>query len=431
MIKSLDLKPIKTALFTNEIALATDKEILRLVNFPGPKLMKILSISLTFNFFLFKNLIINSTNLSKFSLLFICLLVYDCLSAMITKTILSLAASIIKFIFIYLFFLNAYAETVNKKYEPEEKGILALMYHRFEENKYPSTNIKIDIFKKHLKIIRANNFSILNPKNFELEFNKVSKEKKILITIDDAFSSFYLNAWPILKKDRIPFILFVSTESVGKKGYMNWDEILEISKEDFVFIGNHSHSHEYLVKYNFEKFEEDIIKSIKIFKNKLGYNSKFFSYPFGEYTLEQKNYITKNFDYAFGQHSGVIDLNKDKYELPRFPINEKYGDLERFEFLINLLPIQYKNIIPEEKFLLDTNNPPELIIEFFKDQPKVDKINCFSNEGGEWKNSKLKYKENKIEVIFLEKFLPRRGRINCSMQDKDGWRWFGSQFTLN
>ena len=39
--------------------------------------------------------------------------------------------------------------------------------------------------------------------------------------------------------------------------------------------------------------------------------------------------------------------------------------------------------------------------------------------------------KDKIEVIFTEKFLPRRGRINCSMQDKDGWRWFGTQFTLN
>ena len=27
------------------------------------------------------------------------------------------------------------------------------MYHRFEENKYPSTNIRIDDFKKHIKII--------------------------------------------------------------------------------------------------------------------------------------------------------------------------------------------------------------------------------------------------------------------------------------
>ena len=350
---------------------------------------------------------------------------------MIAKTIFSLAASIIKFIIIYLFFLNAYAETVNNKYEPSEKGILALMYHRFEENKYPSTNIKIGVFQQHLSIIKENGFSFLNPKNFDLEFSEVSEEKKILLTIDDAFSSFYLNAWPILKRDKIPFILFVSTESVGKKGYMSWNEIVEISNEDFVFIGNHSHSHEYLVKYKFDKFKEDIVKSIKIFKENLGYSSKFFSYPFGEYTLEQKKYITKKFDYAFGQHSGVIDLNKDKYELPRFPINEKYGDLERFKFLINLLPIQYKVIIPEEKFLLDANNPPKLVIEFFKDQPKIDKINCFSNEGGVWKNSQLKYKKDKIEVNFTEKFLPRRGRINCSMQDKGRWRWFGTQFTLN
>ena len=350
---------------------------------------------------------------------------------MITKTIFSLAALIIKFIIFYLFFLNAYADTVNKKYEPDEKGILALMYHRFEENKYPSTNIKIDVFQEHLNIIREYNFYFLNPKNFELEFNKVSKEKKILLTIDDAFSSFYLNAWPILKKDKIPFILFVSTEAVGKNGYMSWDEIIEISKEDFVFIGNHSHSHDYLVKYNFEKFKKDIVESIKIFEKRLGYNSNFFSYPFGEYSLEQKKYISKNFDYAFGQHSGVIDLNKDRHELPRFPINEKYGDLERFKFLINLLPIQYKIIIPEEKFLLENNNPPNLIIEFFDDQPNIDKINCFSNEGGEWKDSELNYKKDSIKVIFTEKFLPRRGRINCSLKDKDGWRWFGTQFTLN
>ena len=31
----------------------------------------------------------------------------------------------------------------------------------------------------------------------------------------------------------------------------------------------------------------------------------------------------KNFTFAFGQHSGVIDVNKEKYQLPRFPINEK------------------------------------------------------------------------------------------------------------
>ena len=305
------------------------------------------------------------------------------------------------------------------------------MYHRFEENKYPSTNIKIDAFKKHINIIKDNDLEFLNPRKFDYEFNRVSKKKKILITIDDAFSSFYLNAWPFLKKNKIPFLLFVSTETVGKRGYMSWEQIIEISKEDFVYIGNHSHSHEYLVKYEYEDFKKDIDKSIEIFEKKLNYNPNFFSYPFGEYSLKQKKYISKKFDYAFGQHSGVIDLNKDKYELPRFPINEKYGDFERFNFLINLLPIQYKVLTPDDKFLLDINNPPQMTIEFFSEQRNINLINCFSNEGGNWKNSKLEYKKNKIDILFTEKFLPRRGRINCSMNDKDGWRWFGTQFTLN
>ena len=61
------------------------------------------------------------------------------------------------------------------------------------------------------------------------------------------FSSFYKNAWPILKKKKIPFILFVSTREVGAFNYMTWEQIREISKEDFVEIGNHSHTHEYLV----------------------------------------------------------------------------------------------------------------------------------------------------------------------------------------
>ena len=89
--------------------------------------------------------------------------------------------------------------------------------------------------------------------------------------------SFYENAWPILKKKKIPFILFVSTEPVGKSGYMNWDQIKDVSSYDFAYIGNHSHTHEYLLNFSHIEFEKDIKNSIKIFKNNLGYNPIFFS----------------------------------------------------------------------------------------------------------------------------------------------------------
>ena len=65
-----------------------------------------------------------------------------------------------------------------------------------------------------------------------------------------------------------------------------------------------------------------------------------------------KLYIKKYFKYAFGQHSGVIDVNKNPYELPRFPINEKYGDLERFEFILKLFPIPYKNLKPKVRVVI-------------------------------------------------------------------------------
>ena len=72
------------------------------------------------------------------------------------------------------------------------------MYHRFDENKYPSTNIKINDFKKQIEIIQNNNIKFINPKNFDVALNKNKKERKILLTIDDAFSSFYENALPFI-----------------------------------------------------------------------------------------------------------------------------------------------------------------------------------------------------------------------------------------
>ena len=303
------------------------------------------------------------------------------------------------------------------------------MYHRFNEDKYPSTNIKMDIFKKQINIIKDKKYSFENPKDFDLNFNNPKTKKKVLITIDDAFSSFYNHAWPYLKENKIPFILFVSTEPVGKNGYMSWEQIKEIEKEKFAFIGNHSHSHDYLLDLTFENFKKDINKSIEIFEKELGYNPIFFSYPFGEYSLEQINYIKKKFKYGFGQHSGVIDLNKNIYELPRFPINEKYGDLKRFAFLIDLLPLQYKSITPKDKYILN-NNPPKLVIEFFKNQKNLNKINCFSDEGNKWEKSNIKMVDNKLFINFRENFLFRRGRINCSLNDNEGWRWLGLQFSV-
>ena len=329
-----------------------------------------------------------------------------------------------------LFEYSSKAEENNIKYYSGDMGILSLMYHRFDENKYPSTNIRMDIFKQHIEIIKDLKYDFYDPKDLKENFYIKKTEKKILITIDDAFSSFYEVAWPYLKKENIPFILFVSTETVGKNGYMTWDQINELEKETNAYIGNHSHSHDYLVDLKNEDFIKDINTANKIFMEKLGYNPIFFSYPFGEYSNFIKKYVSQYFKFSFGQHSGVIDVNKNPYELPRFPINEKYGDLERFKFLINLQPLQFKNLFPIEKYITKNNNPPIFYVEFFKEQKNVSTINCFSDEGNEWGKSNTYFSDNKLSIKFRDKFYFRRGRINCSLNDNGIWRWFGIQLSI-
>ena len=185
-----------------------------------------------------------------------------------------------------------------------------------------------------------------------------------------------------------------------------------------------------LLNLDNKKFLDDINTSIEIFKNEIGYNPIYFSYPFGEYSEYIKNYIKKKFKFSFGQHSGIIDVNKDIFELPRFPINEKYGDLKRFKFLINLNTFQFKKLIPEDKYLSSKNNPPSFYVEFFNDQNNIKNTNCYSNEGNKWKKSKTFILDNILKIEFTEKFLPRRGRINCSLNDNGVWRWFGVQYSI-
>ena len=316
----------------------------------------------------------------------------------------------------------------------DDNGIISIMYHRFEENKYPSTNIRVDDFMSHIEIIKDSGFQFISSEEFKNHINLKNKKKMILLTIDDGLLSFYKNAWPILKREKIPFIIFVNTESIGSSGYMSWDQIKEISKFDFVHIGNHSHSHGYLVDKSDKEIEKDIRISIKLFEDRLNHKTKFFAYPFGEYKNSYKQIVKDlGFEYGFGQHSGVIDFSKNKFELPRFPINEKYGEIKRFKRLLKTIPFPFKKIYPDEKYLNKKNNPPDVKIIFYEDGPDLKNISCYSNEQDRWRKSKIELpSKNELKIILDGKFTTERGRINCSLRENNGnWRWLGIQFVIS
>ena len=66
------------------------------------------------------------------------------------------------------------------------------------------------------------------------------------------------------------------------------------------------------------------------------------------------------------------------------------------------LPFKYKSISPDDKYLLQSKNPPIVTIEFFEGIENLKQINCFSNEGNKWRNSRYLLSKN---ILWKFKFL--------------------------
>ena len=83
--------------------------------------------------------------------------------------------------------------------------------------------------------------------------------------------------------------------------------------------------------------------------------------------------------------------------------------------------------------MLQSENPPKIRIEFEENIENLKQINCFSNEGNKWRNSKILFTDsNLLEISITEKFIGERGRINCSLKENNNyWRWLGIQFVIS
>ena len=153
-----------------------------------------------------------------------------------------------------------------------ENSLAVFVYHRFGENNYPSTNVKMSQFKKHLEELTKNNYNVVSTEEIvdALINNRDLPEKTVALTIDDAFSSIYKKAWPLLREKRLPFTIFVSTGPVesGSKDYMNWEQIKEMANSG-VTIGHHTKNHFHLVGKKKETIISEIEEASNDFLKKL------------------------------------------------------------------------------------------------------------------------------------------------------------------
>ena len=115
--------------------------------------------------------------------------------------------------------------------------------------------------------------------------------------------------------------------------------------------------------------------------------------------------------------------------LPRFALNERYGEIDRFIFAAEALPLEIKELFPNNMFLNDVAKPD---IEFtIVNNIQANQLTCFANTGGDWNEQQIeKVTENRIKLLLDDGFESGRGRFNCTSNSDGNWHWFGYQYLI-
>lgn len=149
------------------------------------------------------------------------------------------------------------------------------------------------------------------------------------LTIDDVPENFYQNAYPILKKEGIPFTIFVNVSLLDKKGFITKEQLIEMSKCELCTVGSHGISHNEFVLLNKKQALQELQNSKHILEQIVNKSVDLFAFPYGSYYACgycNKHLAMEEYVYAFGTVSCPITkpLVLKKYFLPRINVDEKY-----------------------------------------------------------------------------------------------------------
>lgn len=319
----------------------------------------------------------------------------------------------------------------------EPPGAVVVMYHRFGEDSLPSTNIRLDQFDRHLEILSSGDYNVV-PLDEVIEAFRTGTplpDRTVAITIDDAYRSVYREGWPRLREAGLPFTVFVNTDAVGGgPNSMTWDEIRELADAG-VDIGAHSAGHGHLPFMDGGSIEDDFARMTARFNAELGFVPTIYAYPYGEYSRELAEMVeAAGYQAAFGQHSGVAYAGADLFTLPRFALNERYGEPERFDLIVNALPLPAVDIVPDGMLIaenLGDNNPPLIGFTVTNSTGSLDQLNCFASNGADAEIERLG--SDRVEIRLAEPLPPGRSRLNCTLpveNSAERWRWLGLPFLL-
>ncbi len=240
-----------------------------------------------------------------------------------------------------------------------EADVTVLIYHRFGEDRYPTTNIGVARFREQMEYLKNNNYTVIPMEQLLLFLQKGGElpGRSVVITIDDGYRSVYDNAWPVLKDYGYPFTVFLYVKATDNKhwNYMNWDQVREMQAAGVDFQ-NHGYSHEHMAfipaGMDMDAYRSwirtDLEVSTRIFSEELQERPRYFAVPYGEYNRPLVEEI-RSFGYEaiFLQDPGSVSSDTDPMAIPREPIlGTDWSTLEHLQMVLERVDLPIAGQIP-------------------------------------------------------------------------------------
>ena len=139
-------------------------------------------------------------------------------------------------------------------------------------------DVSLERFQEQIGFLRSHIFPVITVEDAQMPAGKA----KIILTFDDGEMNNIKNALPVLQKFGLPAYFFVTTNRIGKKGYMGWEELKELRDCDML-IGSHGLTHQILTDLKPRALQEELVNSKEILERQLKINVDCFSVPRGVY----------------------------------------------------------------------------------------------------------------------------------------------------
>ena len=218
--------------------------------------------------------------------------------------------------------------------------ITVLNYHKVADLDISLAVTPAD-FEAQMRYLAENNYSVISIDDFYagITGQKTLPDNPLLITFDDGYSDNYQNAYPILKKYRFPATIFVITDFVGRKDYLSWAELEEMSREG-ISVESHTVKHSSLTDLTDSELIKELTDSKKAIEDHLHRDVNFIAYPTGAYNLHIAGLVkSAGYKGAFTVKYGNVDGATNLYAIERLPVFHTENTMKSFVERLTYTPL--------------------------------------------------------------------------------------------